>query len=528
MKTTAEQIKNRLINGFDKQYYESLDIQTRKTFGDACEATGIVSSSGQLFPDYRDIRLEVQEIGVSQRILNTQFITLSRIMRADPEPEFPQVDKWTAEVRKQFFLERSRGTGYADGEWMAQHVATFLDGDGLGRGITQIGLKTNPATGKQRVHLRNVPVKQVLVDRNERSLTRARWICFLHYVPLDVAGAMYGAKVVKDHTHRMMESNADHPIECVRIFEYYDLGFGKGTPTMAVIPGDIGNEPLYVEENPFGCLPVAFYEHLIRPGMRWATGRISLLLAGEESINEAERAMRSEMRRVGFDVVTDALNVDDLDRVNDGEHGVVARLDRPLATGEQPHVRIPGGEIQQTALVYLEHLDKQFTADSGVTDLDRGSDVEGAETLGEVQLTDARSKTQSNWSVYQTAKYFQRVVEKVLKIAAVGDLDPTILDIFGNNIPINDETQPASMIEAWLEEPSNIIISEEALLKNDAEQESVRKMNKLAAIQPFTDPMWFGEEMIKAAGYDPKEAMGQMGQAMGAGIAIPGQQQVPA
>lgn len=536
MKTTAEQIKDRLIKGFDRQYYESLDTQTRKTFGDACDNnSGLVTTSGQLFPDFRDIRLDIQENGVSQRILNTQFITLSRIMRANPEPEFSQVDKWTGEVRKQFFLERSRGTGYADGDWMAQHVSTFLDGDGLGTGVTQIGLKTNPKTGKQRVHLRNVPIKQVMWDRNERGIGRARWVCILNYVPLDIAAAMYGNKLMEERRMQMHDSGSSSPIECVRIFEYYDLGFGKGTPTMAVIPGDIDQTPISVDDNPWGCLPIAHYEHLLRPGMRNATGRISILLADEEALNDAERRARYESKRHGFDIASDVLNPDDLERINSGEAAVIVRQDQPLPAGYELFTRVPGGESSNTLQAELERLDRNFIRNSGVTDLEMGGDVQGAETLGEVQLVDARSKTQGNWTVFQTAKYFERVVEKVMKIAALGDEDPTVLDIFGSNIPINTGEQGSAIAE-WLMEPSNIIVSEESLMKTDAVRETQQKLQTLEPLAPLVqagivDPMWYAEQTIKAAGYDPKEALAQQQPMQQDPNAVPGaqpQQQVPA
>lgn len=516
MLTPKEEITKRLINGYDKWYYESLYRQQVKAFGDAIsEVSSDLGASGR-FPDFPVVTLRIQEVGTSHRILSTQFITLSRIMRADPEPESPEVDKWTGEVRKQFFLARARGTGNADGEWMDQHTNVFLDGDGLGCGVALIGLKVNPNTKKNYVDIRHVPITQVLWDRNERSLSRARWVCVMHYLALDLAEALYGAEIVKQYSRDLWQNQSEEPVHVVRIFEYYDLGFGKGEPTRAIIPGDLDQTPIEVTKNVFQCLPIAFYEHLLRPGMRRPTGRIAMLLAGQESLNECERSMRAEMRRVGFDMLAaDLINVTDIGRINDGESGVVARMDRMLNPGEVPFIRIPGAELTQTTLAYKEDQEKEFVANSGVTELDRGSFSNSERTLGENQLVDQRSKTQSNWSVLQLARYYRRLCEKVFKIAAIGDTDPVTLDIFGTNVTLNSG-DPNSAVETWMEEPSKIVISEDSLLKGDLTSERMAAVQQLQPLLPFVgqgvDPGWFIPEMIEALGFDPKEAMGQAGQ----------------
>jgi len=527
--TPAEVIEKRLAQANDRSYYDSVFRQMKQAFGSMAEQTALGPTVGGCFPDYPDIRPTFKEIGASQRILNTQFITLSRILRAMPEPEFPQVDKGTGEVRKQFFLERARGNGYADGGWLDQLTQVFLDGDGLGTGVCQIGVKPNPKTAYNKVDIKHIPLLQVLWDEHARSLSRARWVCLLHYVPVDIAEAMYGKKALKDALHQFREHQTEEPIECYRIFEYWDTGLAKGTPTRAVILQDIDQKPLVIEDNPYGCLPIAHYEHLLTPGMKRPIGRISLLTPGQANLNDMERRVRSETKRPGFDLLSaDLVEEEDVDKINAGEPGVIARLTRPLQQGDVPYERVPGGEVSATTLQALEMAERDFIRQSGVNEFEQGLLSDKERTLGENQLLDQRSKTQSNWSVLQATQMYVRLVEKVMDVAKVADNDPVLLDINGVNVLFNDPEDPRMAISAFLEEPSSVVISEESILKGDVQQEMIQKiaiLEKISALGPVVDPMWFAEEFIKTCGYDPKTAMGDVQQRMASTGAVPTEQQ---
>lgn len=513
MFTKSEEIKNRLVTGYDRGWYESIYRQICYAFGEtSVDYPG--TSSGHEFPDFPDITPQMQEVGVTRRILNNQFIALSQVMANDPEPEFPDVDAQTATVRQRFYAARANGDRYGEGDWATQANAAFLDGDGLGTGVVQIGLKTNPRTGFKRVTAQHIPLVQCLWDRNARGISRARWIAFLHYVPLDVARHTYGKKFAAENRHEMRDSNTDAPIECVRIFDYWDIGSGLGKPTHAVIPDDISKDPMKVEENPYGCLPFAFYEHLMLPGMRRATGRIPLLMAGQEAMNQIERFMLDSMNQRPFTLIgAELIDEEDMERVKDGD-GWLVRMKRPVQPGETVASSVMGGEVNASALQLLSLMERDFTATGGKTDMDKGLNPEDDRTLGENQLVDARSRVQSGWSAMQAAKFHQRMVEVALKVAAVGDNDPVEVQFDGAPVTINDEEDSRMSIAGFLEEPSRVVIDIESLAKTDLAREQAEKLSKLMSLGDLVqigavDAKWWSEERLKALGYDPQEAAPQ-------------------
>jgi hypothetical protein len=513
--TPPEVINERLTQAFDPIYRNSLYNQMRYAFGENWrkdQAAASATLDGHIFPDYPDILVRYQEIGRSRRILNSQFIGLSRVMYADPEPEFPQVDKYTAEVRKQFFLARYRGDGIQDGEWGEDMAAAYMDGDGLGVGFVQITLRTNPKSGEQQVAIRHSPAIFTLWDRFERSPGRARWICFVRYLPVDDAAMIFGEDVACENVRTVYDGHTTYGVKVVRYFEYYDVGVRSGKPTRAIILNELSNPPHSVEENVFECLPFAYYTHLYVPMMRRPVGRIAMQMNTQESINEIERALRKALRSPQFSIAdVTQLDEEDLKRVNAGDSARIVRWKAKPGHTQEPYVRIPGSEVSQTVLKLFEMMDEQFTADSGVTDFDRGVQPRSSRTLGEDQLVDQRGQTQSSWSELQAMRFHVRTVKKVLQIAARFDRDPVTLDIFGRNYSVNVLERPGSTLSHWLAEPSEVVINTDSLRYQDVQQVRAQRLQQLLAVGPYVGKAlsieWYSEELAKALGeQDPKQA----------------------
>lgn len=538
--TPADAISLRFAQAYDPLYRNSLYHQMRYAFGESWRKDqGVAGAMDMLdFPDFPDIRVRYQEIGRSRRILNSQFIGLSRVMYSDPQPEFPQVDKFTAEVRKQFFLNRYRGEGAGEmfgasqgggGEWADEMAAAFMDGDGLGLGFVQICLRTNPKSGEQQVHLRHSPLIYTLWDRFERSPGRARWVAFVRYLPLEDASLVFGREEAQAAVRVVYDGTRTYGVEMVRYFEYYDTGYENGTPTRAIILGDLRNPPVVREENVFRTLPIAYYTHLFVPGMRVPVGRIAMQMNTQETINEIERNLRKAMRAPQFSIAdVSQLDEEDLKAVNAGDPNKIVRWKAKPNHNQEPFIRTPGADVSQTVLKLFEIMDRQFTADSGVTDFDRGTQPHSNRTLGEDMLIDQRGQTQSSWSELQAMRFHVRTVRKVLEIAALFDNDPVTLDIFGRNYTVNDPSRPASSITKWLEEPSSVVINTDSLRYQDVQQVRAQRLQQLLQVAPFVgralDPQWFAEELAKALGEaDPKVAMVRGAGSMGS-VGVQGEQ----
>lgn len=522
--TQPKDITKRLNEGYDQVQYSSWHQQLRYAFGEPYDAKGS-SASDDGMPYFPDITVQNLEIGQSRRILTSQFTGLSKVMYNDSEPEYPSLNLLDGESRKQFLLARQRGDGYGNGSWSEARQNAFMEGDGLGIGFLQIGLAKGK-TGQQQVTARHSPTLLTLGDRAERSPDRWRWICFVHYIPEDVAEATWGPKAVKPYLKSMFDNTQSHPMKMMRLFEYYDIGYGKGDPTRALIPDAFGNEPLEVGENPFECLPFSYYVHFFPPGMRRPVGRIILQMAIQEGLNEIEEYMRSVMLNgKGFDIAdVGRYERADLNAVKDGKAPRLVRRKGGREPNEQWE-RVAPAELPQSTLAHLNLMERRFTEGSGTTDFDRGLQPQTTRTLGENQLVDARGQVQSAWSVRQAVAFEQRTYEKAAKIAAKFDREPVWIELFDSMVLINDPAVPESSCEHFLETPARPIISEETMTFNALKQKRRERLQELLILFPAAQSgvfslKWWGEEVLKATGTkDIRAALGQM-------LQIPGGEQM--
>lgn len=529
--TKADNIKAWLEESVDTEYLKSRYRLAQKAFDPAGDAVDLpTSDSANIFPDFPELRAVYREKGVTNMIEQAQLVTMARLLRAVPEPEFPDVDEYVNAVRKGVWSARVKGYG-TNTDGFVQLQKGWLDGTGLGMGYVQIGLKTGKE-GFRRATFKHVPIFQMIYDGYVRSFCDARMACSMTYVPMRDAIAMFGLKKAMEHEHSLVVPGDSGQVrKVVRVFEYYDLGYGDGDPTMAYILGDITNEPFKIRENPFNCLPFGYYEHFLPTGMPKPKGLIDLLVNDQDGINEVERSVRSESRRPGFDIVSeDLLDEEGLAQIKAGKHGAIVPTTRPLEQGDVLFQRITGAEVSQTAFAYLQMLKDSFRANAGVSEMEQGQDVEGADTLGEVQLVDQRSKTQGNWVAFQTARYFQRIVDVWVKVVALGDDEPTQIDVMGTNVEVNNG-DPRMALSEWFSEPSDVVVSEEELLKGDVEKERANKIARLREMAEGVqagayDPITYFEEKAKALGYDPKKWLimyQQEGSMMAPPMQVPGQ-----
>lgn len=514
--TPAEMITKRLREGYDADYHATLYKQTLYCLGEKWGGRVPGSSAADgLFPSFPSHKVKLLAIGQSRRILNSMFISLSKVMYNEPEPEFPQVDKWMGEVRKQAFLTRYRGTGYADGSWSDQDCPMYLDGAGTGVGFKQFGAKRNPETGYTFIDSQYVPCYNVIWDRFARVPSRSRYICFVNYIPADEAIERFGKKA-EDHIRQYWDGDATQYAEQVRIFEYFDLGSrdGKISPTQCTILGEMTNAPIDIEENEWGCLPESHYCHFIAPGMDRPIGGIGLQMSTQEALNDMEKFGRNLMKQVGFRLVDlDQIHPDDVKRITSGNFPENVRFTPDKDSKMPPIQNVPGAEVGAWFGMLWNILSNQYTTDSGQTDMDRGNQLESDRTLGEAQILDARSQTQGAWSDLQAQKMHTRGVEKALKMMGIGDRDLMLLDIFGQNLPVNVPGIPQSYISAFLAEPSRTVIDVQKLRRGDLERERAQRIGNLERLAQWVgmgvDPMWYLSELLKATGEtDPKEALG--------------------
>lgn len=512
----VELIKENMLD-FDVEYQQSLYNQVVYAIGEKARRYGAGTTAGAAgeYPIFPDIQPRFLRIGQSRRILNTEFIGMARTLQTEPEPDCPQVDKWTGEVRKQFFLERFRKH-----EWSEQFAMAFMDGEATGVGAVQVGMSICPDTGLPHVDLYHHHSYNIIFDRHERTPTRARWVVAVHYLSLLEAKFRFGEKATQYET--VVESGTDgRPMRTVRVFEYWDKGIAGKAPTRAVVLGDLGNDPIEVTANPYGgCLPFGFFVYFTPPGMKRPMGRIPMQMAMQEAINDLENYLKKQLKQPDFTLLdSQSLDPSDLQRVMSGDTPNYVRVLKPVIQGMQnPAVRIPTTGIHQAVIYLQEMYERQFTADSGTTEFDRGMQAASQRTLGENQLVDARGGVQASWSELMLAKFYQRAIEKVFQVASMVDRSPLPIDVFGTNYTLNSDEDPDSMISVWLEEPSVVLINPQSLRRQDSAMKATERLAQLEVLAPHVgagiDPLWFVGEKLKAIGEtDPREAMGGADQA---------------
>lgn len=519
--TPAAVITERLKQAWDPAWYDSIYNQQRYAFGESWDTRRDGPSDRADIPDWPDIMVRFREVGVSRRILNTAFISLSRNMHSPAQPESTQVDKITNEMRKQFWLARYNADDGL-GEWGHELENAYMDGDQFGVGFVQIGLKDNPHTGYTRVCLRHSPILHTLWDRHERNPGRAAYMAFLHYVPLSTARKMFG-KEAENFVRYLKDGYYTQTLEVVRFLEYYDIGYNGGTPTHCYILDGLTQKPRDIEENQFGVIPAAHIEHFLAPGMRRPIGRVAMQMATQEGINEIERHLRKVLRQSSFTIVdVTSMDRDDLNRVASGETNVPVKWTPGPGTTSAPFVRVPAAEVAQTLLHLKEMLERQFNADSGTNDFEQGNLSDQKRTLGENMLLDQRSEVQSSRMEKNTTEFIKRTVKKVFHVAKLGDRDPILLDVFGRNYLFNDPSTPQASAMMWFDEPSDVVIDSQQMKKQDVAMDQVKELERLKTLEPMVgtmfNPAWYAEQLLDAVGKkeDAKAALIQQTEAAAA------------
>jgi hypothetical protein len=133
------------------------------------------------------------------------------------------------------------------------------------------------------------------------SVSRARYIAFIHHLSEEEAVAMFGTSIRKEVTVDETKSSA---LKVVKAIQYFDMGLGDHDPTEMWRLQTLGGKVLDVSENKYGCLPFAHMELIHFWGMRRNMGRIDMQIPDQVMRNAYERYMRLVLERgPGFDAV---------------------------------------------------------------------------------------------------------------------------------------------------------------------------------------------------------------------------------
>jgi len=507
---TYELVTRRMESLFDFKHLDQVYRWMCYAFGDPAKGGAVSKSLCGGWPIYPNLVVDRLQVGVSRRIAAASMTHLIRNYTTQVAPDSPQVDKYTAEVRKQMWAKRAE-----QGEFFSEMEMTFANGDSLGYGATLIGAEDDLVDGAsyQKSVLRDVPSVQVIWDRHARNPSRARCAMVMTLMSIEDAEAQFGAKARKDAETYIIDTQGEVKLPVVPLFEYFDIdGCGTGMPTMERRLGHKDAKPVYRDENYLEDeIPIAFYDHVVMPGWAHPVGRVFAQQSTQEAINDLERKFRRISKKEGVHVVdTSQLDERDLRNYNQGEIATPIRAKAGFMDGKPPMVWVPGGELSQSDFAQMQNLEQVFRQDSGISEYDQGSKPNQEMTAEEASIMAAKSATSAAWSQYKNAQYQQRVMSKWLKCAKLYDTCPTTVDVFGHNVLINDPENANMAFSAWMEEPSKITIADDEMRTAEKTREQEQRlaylMGPVAQLvqMGLQDPMWWREEVLKAGGDDPQ------------------------
>lgn len=511
------------LESYDRGYLQQLYNQELYSFGEKWR-----KSSGDFaadlygdYPYFRSIKIRQLQIGQSRRILNNAVLSVSRLLGGEPEPEYPQVDKWTGEWRKQVMLERARM-----GNWNVQRENMFTYGDNLGWCVGQMYFRDHPVSGKPYLRMRHVPTHNCIWDRHCNSLGEADKISFVHYPSPAKALAMYPELknlpgLVEDDVFGRAEDNlVGRPFQFIRLTEGYWLD-GDGTdPTYYVIAGSWKGPKHMIVRKPSMCLdylPITWYEYLNVPGIDRPVGKVTLQQATQEALNEIEGRCRHIVKKhVGFDIAyLHLLEPADVDKIRRGEPDVIVRFkeNAVLPPGiTNPWFRVPAGELSAAIITWWQICNQQYNGDSFTTEMDRQQGGAG-KTATENVLLDSRAQQAQTLSKMQILRMDQRTFEVAGKMMALGDQHPTQIDAQGYNVTLNDPRYPETSFASLFAEPSRVLVDRQSIEASDAAAKQSMRLAQLDSLAPevaagVISPVWMATEKLKAIGEkDPKSAL---------------------
>lgn len=505
LKTQPEQIRDNLQQSWDNEYYSHIYALMRYILGEKYSPHWGFTGGSEL-PDFPDIHARFYGVGESRRIMVNASLMAMKTTFADPQIEFPDLaTKYREQVNRAYIKALWRGDNSEEaGEWQDDVIKAFLDGDTLGAGYIQIGMRDGQPT------IRHSPILDTILDRHALSPAHARFIAFVHHFPVETAEEIFGSRIRSKAVETTWEgSKTATPMRRVRVIEYFDMGLRKNKPTWAYLLNDLAGEVLELEENPYECLPFAYYIHIQLWKMRRPIGRADFQIGSQEFRNLLERVIRRTLERgAGIDVLDMPMIGEDAE---DLAKGRVLPVVRKQSAGDvrQAVLRLPPQDVPPGIWQALYSIDREMTGESGNSEADRANIAHRARTLGEIQQVQQGADISSSWSAKQYALLLRRLVTKVRNIGAKLHTRPILLDVGDVTVMFNDpnDPEPESDIRMWLREPTRVVVKEDPYQFQDADLQAQRKLAIWLPLlsDPYLDPISIRREILSQMGMKEPE-----------------------
>lgn len=431
-------------------------------------------------PSYPDVPPRLFDHDKSRRILGSSIIAKSRMMGSDPLPSWADVDPVTREFRQEAFSRR-----YREQEMQDAADGMFWDGYGLGVGFAALGYEDYSGDA-QIVTAEHVPATSVAWCPLCPSPGMSPWLAICRWLPLEVAQARYPKlQVDKGRSTSIRTHQMTHPVEAVRVIEYWHKGDEAFDHTYCVLVGQLNHGPARHTSNPWERrIPVAYYVHLIPSMMQRPIGAIWLQVASQTQINKAESFMLDRFINGRRGEILDAskINPADWKRWREGDQRFMRTVDGQPVDVRQIYTTIPESPLEASTIQVLQYFEGRNQEESGLSDLDRGSPLQGDRSATEATILDQRAQSNQAFVSRQTALMMTRFVTIMADCMKRGDTAPCNVEFNGEIFTINGDEIPELTMAAVFEQDAMVKVDQDSLTSEQSRMKKRAKAQDMMAI----------------------------------------------
>lgn len=260
----------------------------------------------------------------------------------------------------------------------------------------------------------------------------------------------------------------DEPVE---LWQYFDRIGDQGKWVITDGEKDLMNEVFPLPD--WNIVPLSMFRV---PSVRLPIGIVEMALPNYKAAVEGERAWRETIKRMPSWIAAQkgAISPDEMQQFEDGEIGAVIELDNI-----QGVVTMPGGNIQPTAMEWINSNIQQIIEQAGVNPYAYGGKVEGIQYAAEVNAIEGNADLTTSWAARAYALAWQRVATVMLKIGAMFDEEEFTTVMNGARLELGPQDPPWQYLDA----SASVVVRESSVIFKPKQQAIMDSINDLTIAQ---------------------------------------------
>lgn len=289
----------------------------------------------------------------------------------------------------------------------------------------------------------------------------------------------YGAKPFRDLFTKGDKPSQDKPVECWRYFDR----IGEGAEYIVRCDSQDA-DPVYKGQtkylDPHGqpYVPLESMFYFAMPGVHYPFSVVEMMLPAQIAHWEGMKRIRDTIATgAGWvEIEQGAYDKDQVQLINDGEVGILVERKQ----GKVSANRVPPAEIAQTDVQYVTQAEREMTEQSGANPYAGGTTVQNTKFAAEVNAVQAQAGLTAGVIAKDNARFWERVVTKMLWLGASYDDQPLTFTYDG----ARHEFDEADPIKDYLDTAADIVIQEDTMSFVPRQQKIAQSQNIIATVAP--------------------------------------------